>query len=181
MRFRLIAPLILLSCFPADARSTDKMPAGPPKALDALIACKNIAQPTDRLACYDKSVAQLQTATAQHDIVVVDRAEVREARHSLFGFNLPSLAIFGSGEKNTSAPVVEEEKEISATIQAARQDGAGNWMVTLDSGAVWHQTDEAVLGYVLKPGMPVTIRRAAFGSYFLRVGNKPGFKAKREG
>jgi hypothetical protein len=176
-----ILPAIMLAAAPIGARAPAAQDPASSHALDTLLACKAMTDAAQRLACYDSNVAQLQTATARRDIVVVDRNEVREARHSLFGFNLPTLAIFGNDGKDKSSPVVEEEKEINATIQSARQDGQGNWLITLDNGAVWRQTDGVPQGYTPRAGMAVTVRRAALGSYFMRVGKWPGFKAKREG
>ncbi|MBA2932708.1 hypothetical protein HZF05_01240 [Sphingomonas sp. CGMCC 1.13654] len=151
-------------------------------AFDPVIACRSIAEPAARLACFDKSVADFQVATDKRDVVIVDRAEVREARHSLFGFNLPTLRIFGGGDnKQGSAPVDEEEKEINATVRSARMNGDLTWTIVLDSGAVWQQTDQAALPLPPRAGDAVDIRRAALGSYIMKVGRQPGFKARRIG
>jgi len=149
------------------------------KALDDMVACRSVTDATQRLACFDEKVGALQDATARHDIVVVNRQEVRDARRSLFGFTLPSLRIFGDSDQGKPDATEPEEKEITATIRSARQDGAGNWIVILEDGAIWHQTDGAV-AVGPKPGMQVTIRKAALGSYFMRVGKQPGVKARRE-
>jgi hypothetical protein len=153
--------------------------AANPKALEDVVGCRNISDPAQRLACFDDKVGALQTATAKRDIVVVDRQEVRQVRHSLFGFTLPSLPIFGDGGADHTSAEEPEEKEITATVRSARQDGEGNWIFTLDDGAVWHQTG-GVLAISPKPGSQIMIRRAALGSYFVRVGKQPGIKARRE-
>lgn len=155
-------------------------PAGsvPAAAFDALFACRSIADGPQRLACFDGKVAALQDAQAKHDIVVVDREQMHKARKSLFGFNLPTLDLFG--EHGGKAPKGEEDeiKEVTEPVRSARQDGTGNWMVVLESGAVWQQT-EGVLALAPKPGTSVTIRRGMLGSYFMRVGSQPGIKVKR--
>jgi hypothetical protein len=162
----------------AVAAARDVPPMAGAKAFDQLLACKGITDSAQRLACYDQTVGTLADAKAKRDIVVVDKQEVREAKRSLFGFTLPNLRIFGDSDaaKGSEEP---EEKEITATVRGAREDGAGNWIVTLDDGAVWHQTDGEI-AIAPKPGTQVTIRRAALGSYFLRVGKQPGVKARRE-
>ena len=48
--------------------------------VDALQACQAIADPAQRLACYDKQAGALLAATNKGDIAVVDKGEVRKAR-----------------------------------------------------------------------------------------------------
>lgn len=174
-RIILGAMVLCIAAAPPHSMST----ATQSPALGDVIACRAIADAAQRLACFDSKVGALQDATNKRDIVVVDRQEVREARRSLFGFTLPSLRIFGdsaSGKPDAEEP---EQKEITATVRSARQDGADNWIIVLEDGAIWHQTDGAI-AVGPKPGTQVTIRRAALGSYFIRVGKQPGVKARRE-
>ena len=164
----------------AVAAARDVPPMAGAKAFDQLLACKGIADSAQRLACYDQTVGTLADAKAKRDIVVVDKQEVREAKRSLFGFTLPNLRIFGDSDGGKGKSAEEpEETEITATAQSARQDGDGNWIIVLDDGAVWHQT-AGDIAMAPKPGTQITIRRAALGSYFLRVGKQPGVKARRE-
>lgn len=148
-------------------------------ALDAVLNCRSITGAAERLACFDRNIDALQSATAKRDIVVVDREVVRKTRRSLFGFNLPGGTIFDPGNGKASAPA-EEEREINATIRSARLGADGYWVVVLDDGAVWHQTD-GTLAVAPKPNTAVVIRRATLGSYFMRIGSQPGVKARREG
>ncbi len=150
----------------------------PAAAFDALLACRSIADGPQRLACFDGKTAALQDAQARHDIVVVDREQMHKARKSLFGFSLPTLDLFG--EHGGKAPKGEEDeiKEVTEAVKLARQDGMGDWIVVLESGAVWQQT-EGTLALAPRPGTSVTIRRGALGSYFMRVGAQPGVKVRR--
>jgi hypothetical protein len=149
------------------------------KALDPVIACRAIAVDAARLACYDSSVGALQTASAKHDIVVIDQQDVARARRSLFGFSLPSFDFLGGGKTDDKHNSTPEDSMMIATLRSAQRDGEGNWIFTLDNGAVWHQTT-GILALSPKSGETVEIRRAAFGSYFMRVGKQASFKAKRE-
>lgn len=177
---RLLLVAAVLTSLPAIARTPSPSTQSKAKAFDDVVSCRSITDNAQRLACYDQSVASLQDAAAKHDIVVVDREQVRETRRSLFGFTLPSFGIFGGGDKaGKQADDQDDIKEITATVRGARQDGQGNWIVTLDDGAVWHQMD-GVLAFDPKAGSQVTIKRAALGSYFLKVGKQPGVKARRE-
>lgn len=173
----LTASLVLAG--PAYARArVPHADAPPPKELDTVLGCRTIPSGAERLACYDRGVDSLQAATAKHDIIVVDRETVRRTRRSLFGYNLPADPLLGGVSSNGQAG--QEEREINATVRSARVGPDGLWIVILDDGAVWHQTD-GTLALSPKPGNNVLIRRASLGSYFMRINNQPGVKARREG
>jgi hypothetical protein len=174
---RIVLSISLLGMTAAGA--PDKTGTPPPaRTIDEIVGCRSISDAGQRLACFDRTVGALQDATAKHDIVVVDRQQVRETRRSLFGLSLPNLPIFGDSGTGKDADE-NRVKEVSSTVRSAREDGAGNWIVILEDGAVWHQTSgDIAIGP--KPGTPVTIREAALGSYFMRIGKQPGVKARRE-
>lgn len=175
-----LAATALIAAAPRDAATNVSTRS---KEFESVVACRTIDEPVQRLACFDRSVEALQAAADKRDIVVVDRADVQKARRSLFGFNLPSLKIFGGDDSRTTkgerALVEEEEQEISSTVTSAQLDRDGFWTVVLADGAVWQQTDGVV---ALRPraGTVVAIRRAALGSYFMRIGKQAGVKARRE-
>lgn len=169
--------IILAAVSIADARPTPP-PGASPRALDQVLGCRAITDDTKRLACFDQSVRDLQDAAAKRDIVVVDQEQVRETRRSLFGFSLPDIGIFGGG-KTTAKNDAGDLKEITAVVRSVRQDASGNWIIVLEDGAIWHQTG-GMIAVPPRSGEQVTIKRAALGSYFLRVGKQPGVKARRE-
>ncbi len=162
---------------PVNARLKTTAPDS--KALDPILACQATAPDFVRLACYDSAVRALQAAAARKDVVVIDQQDVARARRALFGFSLPSFDFLGAGKNDDAHDVTPEESLLTATIRAVTHDGDGNWIFTLDGGAVWHQTTGS-LAASPKIGETVEIRRAALGSYFMRVGRQPGFKAKRD-
>jgi hypothetical protein len=172
--------LIALAATPAASRAP--APGGGPgsKIIDSVLACRTITDAQQRLACFDANAQSLQMATTQHDIVVVDRDEVRQERRSLFGFDIQGLRIFGSDDHDKSS-AEKEDDQITSTVRSAKTDGDGNLIIVLEDGAIWHQTDGTPLGKDPKPGMTVTIRRGALGSYFIKIGNQPGIKARRQG
>ena len=69
-----------------------------PELFEALVHCRSITDDAARLQCFDTAAANLQAATERRDVVVVDRAQVRESRRRLFGLALPRLPIFGGGD-----------------------------------------------------------------------------------
>ncbi len=141
--------------------------------VQALADCRKLTEDSARLACYDKAVAALDQAEARGDIVVVDRDQARKVRRQAFGLSLPSLSLFDKGESD------EELNNMTAQVESARQDGTGRWTVRLDSGATWTQVDTSPLRRTPKPGMPVTIRRAALGSFMMKIGDQHAVRAKR--
>jgi hypothetical protein len=164
------------------AAGKDSAPAPRAAALQRVIDCRSIADSTQRLACYDTGVAAMEAAENKKDIVVVDREQVHKARTSLFGFALPSLDIFDGHRADSTKDDKDADdiQEVTSTVKSARQDRDGMWVVTLEDGAIWHQT-EGVVALGPRPGNTIIIKRGALGSYVMRIGKQPGVKARREG
>lgn len=177
LRYAVLAAALLA----APALAAPRSATAPSGLLDSVLACRSIADSAQRLACFDARVGDLQSASDRKDVMVVDREEVRKERRSLFGFNIANLKILGGGGGDAKASAEEEDKEITAVVRSAREDGDGNWIVTLEDGAIWHQTDGTPLGRIPKSGATVTIRRGALGTYFMKIANGSSCKVRREG
>lgn len=146
-----------------------------PELFEALVRCRAIADDAARLQCFDGAAANLQQAAERRDLVVVDRQQVRESRRRLFGLALPRLPIFGGGDD-------EEEDEISSIesqVASASQIEFGRWLVRLEDGSTWVQTDNEILAGRPRPGQPVRVSRAALGTFMMRVNNQPGIRVRR--
>ncbi len=144
----------------AAARPASRIPL-----FDAVTKCRSISDNVARLECFDRSVGALDDAAAKNDVVVVDREQVRKTKRTLFGLSLPSFDLFASQEDKA-----EELSQITGTVGSAERDGQGRLIVTLADGAHWHQTDDSAVGRTPRAGDTVTIKRAAFNSYMMRVG-----------
>ena len=144
------------------------------QTLQKLIDCRKITDNSARLACFDATAAAMDQAEAKGDIVVVDREQARKVRRQAFGFTLPSLALFERGEKP------EEIDTTQGKVAASHQNSAGKWVIRLEDGAVWAQIDTNDLPNAPRAGDPVTIRKAAMGSYMLSLGHHVAFRAHRE-
>jgi len=182
----LIALALVVPAASGKAGSPIADQSGRGKPLAGLDACHAMADVAQRASCYDLEYARLQAAVDKGDVVITDREGIRQARQSLFGFSLPGLAIFGNGtttaDKGKKAHVDSGElQELNATIRSAYTDQDGRWVVTLDNGATWHQMDDSPLGRRPRAGDTVLIRRGVLGSFMMRIGSMPGFKARREG
>ncbi len=163
MRFVVSLAACLSLTFPALAnaapvdQSTDD---GASRVVGELTACRAIAEPAQRLACFDRTAAALVTAQENKSIVVVDRAEVRKAHRSLFGFALPNINLFGKADE-TSEPEIQE---ITAKIVKTGLAGQQLFSLTLDDGTVWRMS-ESLGRYPPSDGDTIKITRGALGSY----------------
>lgn len=172
-------PLKLLPGFvfaTALSAATAAEAADPPRPalLKNVVDCRSIADQAQRLACYDQAVAALDAAEARKDLVVVDRQQIRQTRRTLFGLSLPNLAIFGDSD--------DEEEGVSrleTTIAGVRQTPDGKWILALKEGGTWEQTDSRELSIEPRVGHPISIRRAALGSYLANVKEQSAIRVRR--
>lgn len=151
---------VTLFAAPLSARDKSPLPKELPPVFEAVVNCRTLTSDSERLTCYDKSVAALATAREKEDIVVADRATIRETKKGLFGFTVPKLKLFGGTEG-------EDVKEIQTTISAVRMTPDGLVVFTLADGAHWKQIDGG--NTFARPGAAIRIMRAALGSYLASV------------
>jgi hypothetical protein len=148
-----------------------------PEAFEALIKCRAIADEKARLQCFDAASSAMEQAAARHDLVVVDRKQMRETRRTLFGLEIPRLHIFGGGGDDDEA---EEVKSIESTVATAYTNDGGQWVVRLEDGSTWVQTDHNTIAVAPRKGTSVTVAKASLGSYMMRIGKQPGVRARRQ-
>ena len=155
------------------AAKTSKPPARP-EAFEALVRCRAIADAGQRLQCFDAAAAAMEQAAEKRELVVVDRKQVRETKRSLFGLDIPNLNPFGGGPDDEAEAV----NSIESVVASSYRDGDGKWVVRLQDGGTWAQTDDKPL---LRPraGDKIKIVRASLGSYMMRVASQPGVRVKR--
>jgi hypothetical protein len=177
-RHHILFAALLVAAAPAAAMAGAADPAPPQRAelFEALVRCRTVTETAARLQCFDTATANLEAAAARRDIVVVDRAQVREGRRRLFGLSLPGLPIFGGGNEES-----EEDRVVSleGVVAGAGRNANGQWIITLRDGAVWTQIDNNSLALEPRAGQPVVINRGVMGSFMIRVNNQPGLRARR--
>jgi hypothetical protein len=148
--------------------------AGENAVIQALAACRGVADEKARLACYDSAGARLAQAVEKRELVVLDQQEIGQTRRSLFGFSVPNIPLF-RGEGG------EQETKLETTIAGASPLGGGNWQIRLEDGAIW-QTNETRLGLSdPRPGQKIVIQRGSLGNYFLRIDGQRGIRGRRTG
>ena len=116
----------------------------------------------------------MDSATSSGDLVAIDREQRKAARRQAFGFTLPTLGFLDHGEKGEGAD------RITATVAEAHEDATGRWVVRLEDGAVWVQTEASMLGRTPRKGSTAVISKGALGSFFMTIDGQGAGKAKRE-
>jgi hypothetical protein len=155
-----------------------------PDVLNQVYACRDIADETQRLACYDGAVGRLQEAQNSGGLVAVDRQQAQAMDRESFGFHLPSLSnIFGGGggdnQSAASTPRFERIDNIPMEIASVTHQRNGPSTFRMTNGQVWVQIDDEVARNV-RQGGAVTIRRASLSSYLMSVeAGGPAIRVRR--
>ncbi len=171
MRLIIIVTILMLAVSPAAAQQKALPPS---QHLNALAACRAITADAERLACYDREAGTLVSLARSGEIRVVDRADVRQARRSLFGFSVPRIGLLGSDG--------DIPDEITSTIKSVQDIGRGRYrMVLADGDAVWETIDSPMRLDAPRRGDKIVIKRGAIGSFFLRIDGQGGVKGRRVG
>lgn len=144
-----------------------------PAAVQRLLDCRATSADAARLACYDQAVGELGRLLASGEIVVVDKERVATVKRQAFGFSLPSLNLFERGDKP------QDLAEVTATATRVHRKLDGRWSVELDDGAIWEQTDDEKLVRVPHVGSKVVIKKAALGSFLMKIDNEWSVRAQR--
>ena len=100
---------------------------------------------------------------------------MRDTRKALFGFGAIHLPIFGNRDGQEDKDDVPDA--ITAKIVRLRDLGYGKYEYVLDNNMRWQQTESS--DNEPRIGQEVTIRSAAMGSYFLKVGKQHAVRAMR--
>ena len=157
----------------------------------AMRACGAIAKKSARLACYD---AQMQAGSAAAPTAPVAAAPVVPAPIAApapASVPLPPAPpVAAAAPVPAPAPAVaqppvpapstralvreprprtEEVKEINLRAVSARDNGVGQYTITLEDGARWRMTEASPGFDPPRDGETVTIRRGALGSYLMQV------------
>lgn len=144
------------------------------ETLSRLTACRAIADGPARLGCYDAAVSALESAERQGEVVVLDRAQIGEARRQLFGFEMPAMP------RLLGADPGAEIDSIETTLQSATEIGHNRWVFRLADGGVWRQIDTDPFRGQPRPGDAVRIRKASLGSFLMTVGGSRAIRVRRQ-
>jgi hypothetical protein len=79
----------------------------------------------------------------------------------------------------TAPPPAQELDRVTLAVKTAERRPNGTYRFTMENGQVWEQTDTYDLGRTLKGPFTAEVRKAAIGSFMLKVGDRPAVRAKR--
>lgn len=166
-------------CLPAAGLA--QTPPGNAQIVKDIDACRSIADPTQRLACFDRTAAALVTATQKREVVVLDEQEVKKTERSLFGFSLPRIPFFGGGDKDGKPGEAKPKlTQIESRITGIAPSGYGKWAFALADGSRW-QTIEMDTKLRPRVGDPIVIERAALGSFRASINGAGLVRIRRTG
>ncbi len=168
-----IAAVALAAPSLAPARPASSSP-GTAAAVSAVMDCRSIADSAERLACFDKTVGEMAKAETSGELLTLDREQRRSVRRQAFGLNLPSLTIFDRGEKG------EDADRLTAKVVSAHKLGDGKWLIQLEGGAIWRQTDDQELFKEPHNGSTAVVKRGTLGSFFMKIDGDTAFRAHRD-
>lgn len=152
----IVGAVVLLIAYNAAAAELDP----------ALKACAGLRNDAERLACYDRAVAQLYSGNTGELARSVASAE----------------AMFGMGgqvrsKQPAQVPDREEIASISAKVKGLREAADGSLLIELDNGQIWRQVDSKKL--LLEVGDSVTVSRAALTSFRIAAPNNRFGRVRR--
>jgi hypothetical protein len=156
---RLLFILLCLCVAPA-AFAQQGQPA--PEVLNRVYACAEIADNSQRLACFDAAVGGLKQADQQGEFAGIDRQQAQEVERDSFGLSLPSLGRIISRSGADGARLEDMQMTIERVIERAN----GRYAFVMANGQTWVQTETQRV-HNARAGDAVTIKRAALGSFMM--------------
>ena len=157
-------------------------PVTSPREISNVFACRDITAADLRLACYDKAVGRLEIAQKSGDIVAIGKKDLEKIERESFGFNIPSLPKFnklfgglkdttsGIGKKAFKSKGIENANaNVILEINRTKEFGYNRTRFYFKNGQVWEQIDSKKVRVSKKKPGNAHIRKAALGSYLLRV------------
>lgn len=132
-----------------------------------------------RLACYDREMRRIEAAASEFGPSAPSSASAPSGRSARSTPSSPSGPSAPSGSAAPPAASPEERfglppdagesrtpSRIAARVATATRQSSGRYIITLENGEVWLQTEDR-LGFMPRPGGSVSIKRGLLGSYWM--------------
>ena len=137
-------------------------------------ACGEITSELERLACFDRALAEAPAREA--------RRNERRQRRLVEDFGLSDTQIVEreaqaseSGDRPEPAASEESTVEVNSTLQEVFSDGSGKKVFLLANGQVWRETAGSSYRGIIRSGWPARVRRGGIGGYRLTFEDRVGF------
>ncbi len=178
----------------------------PNAAIARMLACDFVDGSKARLKCFDAALAALRSAypeaaalaNAEREEIARLAAQQKEADFGLrtgesdLNSFVEAADPGADGEAQDAPPaesgdkparLAEEEIDsIDSTAVTAGRNNAGRVFVVLENGQIWRQLKSDSSRPIISrdgEGQTVSIRRGALGSFFVKIGKTPAFRAER--
>jgi hypothetical protein len=148
-------------------------------ALSPILACLSIPADAERLACFDTQAKRLQTEEGDGRLAVVTREQIRKVETEAFGLRLPSIPALSAGVLSGGSRGAAPMEALSVQVDRLEIAGDGRMRLVMENGQIWRQTDDVRLGGLGKGPWTAEIRRAALGSYMIKIDGRTAFRAER--
>ena len=154
-------------------------------AAQSLESCAAIDDPVERLACYDRLAGRSAADTAKAIGTTSSAVDPAAPKADVIPPATPSVtptapavdptpnaeAIFGLEHKQKSMGELPDKLQLKWTKK--KKDAYGKWIITLENGQVWHQTDSRRFNFGNSEQW-VVISRGVLGSFFLGEPERDG-------
>jgi hypothetical protein len=153
--------------------------------LSGLYTCMEIASVEARAACFDRAAAELKAAEAAGTLTVLTPKAIEEAQVSAFGARESRVSAETSAEREAAAAAIAPQPQkdpdrVTLAVREIQPATGGNLRFIMENGQVWRQTDGVRISGVGKGPWTAEIRRAALGSFLLKLNGKTAVRVKRE-
>ncbi len=168
-RLTLLLGILVLFAVPVSAQDDDQT-----EKVDyasQLGACRQIEDDPQRLACFDRISGELIAATDSGDVRIINRGEVEKSKRRLFGFSLPSIGLFGGDD--------EPMELLETKITSVRYVRGKQIIFSTEEGAVWQINNPPRRLKPVEVGNSVIFKKAAMGTFFIRIQGQMGVKGRR--
>jgi hypothetical protein len=146
--------VIMALCLMASTARAAGLPA-------SIARCKAITDATARLACYD-------AASGRSDAVFFPASGAGTAAGAA-GASAAESGPIAAGSAAPSPPAeMKPAKSFESRVKTAGRLPAGTWVIGLEDGTSWVQSDSSQEWTVFKAGEPVVVTRGAVGAWYLK-------------
>jgi hypothetical protein len=165
MRLRRVpAAALTLSLGPLMFAAPGPALAAPSPEVQAVLACRSIADDAAQLACFRRAAEALAAPSA----------ETQQAAAA------PPPAPFGArAPRPPKPPKSAQVRRITLKLVSLSNPGDSHAVLVFADGSVWREIDTAPLAGSLQPGQTVQIEKGALGSYLLDVPHSAAVHVRR--
>lgn len=164
------------------ARAADPGPATGPRerspAAAAVIACRDLAGPARRLACFMAASAAL--AAEQGPAPATETARTQFAPPAA-GPSPPPPPFGARAPKPPRAVKPRPIRQVTMKLISFSDPGDGRVVFAFDDGSTWREIEPASVAGALKPGESVVLERGLLGSTLLDIPGRASVKVSRTG